>query len=72
MNEYKTADYFLTLDKTLGLPTMMIPYLARVKATLSRLGSLRNPMPWCSLVPALKGIYTSHLNLLKLADSKKT
>jgi len=59
MNEYKTADYFLTLDKTLGLPTMMIPYLARVKATLSRLGSLRNPMPWCSLALTHESIMKS-------------
>ena len=38
-----------TLDRTLGLPTMMIPYLALVRATLRRLGSFRNPIPWCSL-----------------------
>lgn len=26
-----------------------LPYLALVRATLSRLGSFKNPMPWCSL-----------------------
>ena len=38
-----------TLDSTLGFPTMMMPYLERVNATLRRRGSLRNPIPWCSL-----------------------
>ena len=37
------------MESTLGLPTMMMPNLALVRATLSLRGSLRNPMPWCSL-----------------------
>ena len=37
------------LASTLGLPMMITPCLALVKATLRRLGSLRKPMPWCSL-----------------------
>lgn len=32
--------------KTLGLPRMTMPYLALVRATFRRLGSLRNPMPY--------------------------
>ena len=39
-----------TLLKTLGLPRTTRPYLARVRATLRRRGSLRNPIPWCSLL----------------------
>jgi len=33
----------------LAPPTAQEPYLARVSATLRRRGSLRKPMPWCSL-----------------------
>ena len=39
----------LTLARTLALPMMITPYLARVRATLRRRASFRNPMPWCSL-----------------------
>mmetsp|Transcript_35460 Transcript_35460/g.99909 ORF Transcript_35460/g.99909 Transcript_35460/m.99909 type:complete len:237 (-) Transcript_35460:2142-2852(-) len=37
------------LDSSLGLPRMTMPYLARVRATFRRRGSLRKPMPLCSL-----------------------
>ena len=37
------------LASTLGLPMMITPCLARVRATLRRRGSLRKPIPWCSL-----------------------
>ena len=33
------------LDRTLAFPHITMPYLARVNATLSRLGSARNPTP---------------------------
>ena len=39
----------LTLARTLALPMMITPYLARVRATLRRRASFRNPMPWCLL-----------------------
>jgi len=34
---------------TLAFPSTMMPNLALVRATFKRLGSLRNPTPWCSL-----------------------
>lgn len=37
-------------DRTLAFPKMIKPYFARVKATLSLLGSLRNPIPDASLL----------------------
>jgi hypothetical protein len=39
-----------TLLRTFGFPRMTRPYLARVRATLRRLGSFKNPIPWCSLL----------------------
>ena len=39
----------LTLASTLAFPTTTIPYLARVRATLSRRASFKKPIPWCSL-----------------------
>ena len=36
-------------NSTLALPTTMMPNRARVNATFNRLGSFRNPTPWCSL-----------------------
>ena len=38
----------VTIVVTLALPMTIIPNLARVSATFKRLGSLRNPTPWCS------------------------
>lgn len=66
------------LLSTLGLPRMTSPYLARVSATFSLLGSLRNPMPcmrerrWCSSLSAALDMMTcpywskseKHLDLL--------
>lgn len=47
---WNETDEYYTLLNTLGLPRITTPYLALVKATFKRRGSLKKPMPWCSLL----------------------
>ena len=45
----KTLQIMPTFASTFAFSIITTPYLARVRATLRRRASFRNPIPWCSL-----------------------